>query len=264
MTTTSTPSTVQKFPRVQLGSLYAHAVTFDQAVDHILDLAEQGLGGYIVTPNVDHVCVAATNLAFATAHRSADLSTVDGTPLVWLARACRTPLPEKIAGSDLLLPVIRKAAERHLRIAFFGGSPEVSAAAAAAISAQIAKANIVSRVTPLFDPGSMTGELRDAIRETKDARPDLIFVAMGTPNQELFMHQFRAEFEPAVLIGIGAGIDFVAGSKPRAPRWVSEMGLEWLFRLAQEPGRMWRRYLVRDAAIVGIAARQIFRSRRRP
>jgi N-acetylglucosaminyldiphosphoundecaprenol N-acetyl-beta-D-mannosaminyltransferase len=263
VTATPIPSTVQKWPRVQLGSLHAHAVTFDEAVDHILDLAERGLGGYIVTPNVDHVCVAATNPAFANAHRSADLSTVDGMPLLWLARACRTPLPEKIAGSDLLLPVIRRAAERNLRIAFFGGSPEVSTAAAAVISAQIAEVNIVSRVTPLFDPGSMTDELCEAIRETKEARPDLIFVAMGTPNQELFMHQFRAEFEPSVLIGIGAGIDFVAGSKPRAPRWVSKMGLEWLFRLAQEPGRMWRRYLVRDAAIVGIAARQIITSRRR-
>ncbi len=247
---------------VPLGSLYAHRVSFAEALDHIIALVRFGQGGYVVTPNVDHICVASEHAAFADAHRSASLSTVDGTPLMWLASACRTPLPEKISGSDLMMPVMTRAAAEGLSVAFFGGTPDASAAAAKVAQAKIPTLRIVSRVWPRYSPGTRTNELDIAVSETREQSPDVVFVAMGTPNQELFMHEYRDAFAPGVLIGIGAGLDFLAGTKSRSPLWVSKAGLEWVYRLVQEPKRMASRYLVRDRAIIGIALRQIVAARR--
>lgn len=260
--TPTTSTTVPELPKVALGSLHAHRVTFNEAVDHIISLVHARQGGYVVTPNVDHLCVAAEHPAFAIAHRSASLCTVDGTPLLWLASACRTPLPEKISGSDLMMPVMHRAADEGLSVAFFGGTPEASSAAARMAVDRLPTVRIVSRVWPRYSPGVHNEELDIAIREVQRNAPDIVFVAMGTPNQELFMHEHRESFGSAVLIGIGAGLDFLAGTKSRSPRWVSRVGLEWLFRLAQEPRRMASRYLVRDRAILRIAVRQIVEARR--
>jgi N-acetylglucosaminyldiphosphoundecaprenol N-acetyl-beta-D-mannosaminyltransferase len=254
--------TLTPLDSVSLGSLFAHRVTFDQAVERILDLVRAGGGGYVVTPNVDHVCVAVEDRGFALAHRSASLSTVDGTPLMWLARACQTPLPEKISGSDLMLPVLRAAAKHELKVALFGGSPSASEAAADTIIREVPTVKIVARVCPMYRPQTSTPELVEAFAVVRQASPDIVFIAMGTPNQELFMYEHRDAFGSAVLIGIGAGLDFLAGTKTRAPKWMQRAGVEWLFRLVQEPRRLAHRYLVRDRAFFAIAARQIARSRR--
>jgi N-acetylglucosaminyldiphosphoundecaprenol N-acetyl-beta-D-mannosaminyltransferase len=247
---------------VALGSLFAHRVSFDEAVEYIVSLVRAKQGGYVVTPNVDHVCVAALNPEFERAHRAASLSTVDGTPLMWLSRACRTPLPEKISGSDLMLPVLTRAEQEGFRVAFFGGSETASKAAAETVLARFPTLNMVEQVWPLYRPQESSAELLYAIDAVRRSEPDIIFVAMGTPNQELFLHEYHGTFETSVLIGIGAGLDFLSGAKARAPRWMQRAGMEWLFRLAHEPKRLAYRYLVRDRAFFLIAVRQILRSRR--
>ena len=261
----STCSGSSNFVRVPLGSLFAHHVTFDAAVEAIVSRARTGLGGYVVTPNVDHVCVAEHNEGFRTAHRAAFLSVVDGTPLMWLARADGQPLPARIAGSDLIVPISTRARTEGLTVGLFGASEAASLKAQDKLLKTIPGLTIVCRVCPRFDP---TGNDLDAVDQTRlsieavrSARPDILFVAMGTPNQELFMHRYAAELSPSVLCGIGAGLDFVAGDRVRAPQLFQRLGLEWFFRLLQEPSRMWRRYLVRDWAIFGIAYRQIRNSR---
>ncbi len=261
----STHDGSSNFVRVPLGTLFAHHVTFDQAVNAIVDQARSGLGGYVVTPNVDHVCVAEHDDAFRTAHRSAFLSVVDGTPLVWLSRLQRTPLPDRIAGSDLIVPVSTRARSEGLSIGLFGASEASSLKAHNKLLDLIPGLKITCRVSPRFDPTgndqNSVDEIRRALDVVRSAAPDILFVAMGTPNQELFMQRYAAELSPTVLCGIGAGLDFVAGDRVRAPQFVQRLGLEWLFRLLQEPSRMWRRYLVRDWAILGIAYRQIRNSR---
>ncbi len=247
---------------VALGSLFAHRVTFEEAVERIVTLALAKQGGYVVTPNVDHVCVAVLNPDFERAHRSASLSTVDGTPLMWLSKACGTPLPEKVSGSDLMIPVLARAEQLGLKVAFFGGTDTASRAAVAAALARFPELKIVARVCPMYRPRESSTELLDAIGIVNVAEPDIIFVAMGTPNQELFLHEHEQTFARSVLIGIGAGLDFLSGSKVRAPRWMQRAGMEWLFRLGQEPRRLAHRYLVRDRAFFMIALRQIARSRR--
>jgi N-acetylglucosaminyldiphosphoundecaprenol N-acetyl-beta-D-mannosaminyltransferase len=251
-----------RFEAVALGSLFAHRVTFDEAVDHIVALAKTKEGGYVVTPNVDHVCVAVIDPEFQRAHRAASLSTVDGTPLMWLSKACGTPLPEKISGSDLIMPVLARAEQEGLKVAFCGGSESASLAAVKQSVTRFPDLKVVARECPIYRPHQSNEELTKAIDTINRAEPDIIFVAMGTPNQELFLHEHEKTFTHSVLIGIGAGLDFLSGSKVRAPKWMQRAGLEWLFRLGQEPRRLAHRYLVRDRAFFMIALRQIATSRR--
>jgi N-acetylglucosaminyldiphosphoundecaprenol N-acetyl-beta-D-mannosaminyltransferase len=251
--------------RIPMGSLFADPVSFDEAVAQIIDRARSGEGGYVVTPNVDHVCVAQVNQAFRTAHRAAFLSLVDGTPLIWLAKLCGNPVPAKISGSDLIEPVCRSAAQHGLRVAMFGASPESLDKAHAALLVQSPDLIVVSKECPIYRPQPRSTELSqefsDSFERLCASKPDIVFVAMGTPNQELFLGEFAERLAPAVLCGIGAGFDFLAGLKVRAPEWAQRFGLEWLVRLIQEPQRMWRRYLVRDVAIFGIAFRQVVAAR---
>jgi N-acetylglucosaminyldiphosphoundecaprenol N-acetyl-beta-D-mannosaminyltransferase len=258
------PEAQHSHQRVPLGLLFADRLTATQAIDLIVSRARSGLGGYVVTPNVDHVCVAVENEAFRVAHRAAYLSLVDGTPLMWLASLSGQSLPEKVSGSDLVVPVAERASREGLRVALFGASPETSQLAHDELLKRFPALTIVARETPMYAPGCRSPEsdkeLEGAITRTLDAQPDLVFVAMGTPNQELFMSEFCDRFS-ALLLGIGAGLDFVAGKKVRAPKWAQTLGVEWLVRLVQEPRRMWRRYLVRDMKFFSIAPRQILRMR---
>jgi N-acetylglucosaminyldiphosphoundecaprenol N-acetyl-beta-D-mannosaminyltransferase len=265
MNSPDTYASVATTHRVPLGSLFADRVDFPTALDRIVARVRSGHGGYVVTPNVDHVCVAKKNEAFQRAHTNAFLSLVDGTPLTWLAKACGKPLPQKISGSDLIRPLSARAAHEGFRVAMFGASPEALAGTKQVLLAENPDLQIVSqehpRYTPLPRSSEVDAELHEALSRLDASQPDIVFVAMGTPNQELFLAEFEDRLAPAVLCGIGAGFDFLAGLKRRAPRWAQRLGVEWLIRLLQEPGRMWRRYLVRDAAIYGIALRQIARYR---
>ncbi len=253
------------FERVPLGSLFAHRLTAEQAIVTIVQRVRTGLGGYLVTPNVDHVCVAETSEPFRLAHRSAFLSLVDGTPLLWLSAACGDRLPEKISGSDLIVPLCRRAVAEGLTVALFGASEKSSKKAYNELLKTIPGLTITTRVCPRFVPDGSDrvadSEIRHAIDLVKAARPDIVFIAMGTPNQEFFMQRFETEMAPSFLCGIGAGLDFIAAERRRAPEWVQKAGLEWIVRLFQEPSRLWRRYLVRDRAIFGVAVRQIRSSR---
>jgi N-acetylglucosaminyldiphosphoundecaprenol N-acetyl-beta-D-mannosaminyltransferase len=251
--------------QVPLGSLYAHRVTLDQAMVLILEQVRSGQGGYIVTPNVDHVCVAAKNADFHRAHRNAFLSLADSTPLMWLAAACGRSLPEKLSGSDLIEPICALAAAHGLSVGLLGAMTSASEKAQAELLRQNPTLRIVARETPGYGPAPRQGNvekvLGEALQRVKDAQPDILFVAMGTPNQELFLHEFEEYFGSTLMCGIGAGLDFLAGHKVRAPKSLQKLGLEWVVRLLQEPSRMWRRYLVRDRAIFGIALRQIIEMR---
>ncbi len=254
-----------EFVRVPLGTLFAHRVTSEQAIEAVVQRVRSGLGGYLVTPNVDHVCVAEESVAFRTAHRAAYLSLVDGTPLIWLSSACGNRFPEKISGSDLIVPLSTRAAAEGMTVALFGASDGSSLRAYNELSGSISALKITARVCPRFVPGGVDpaadAEIREAIDTVKASGADIVFIAMGTPNQELFMHQFAGDLAPSFLCGIGAGLDFIAGERRRAPLWVQKLGLEWFVRLLQEPSRMWQRYLVRDRAIFRIAVRQIRSSR---
>ncbi|MET0594260.1 MAG: WecB/TagA/CpsF family glycosyltransferase [Polyangiaceae bacterium] len=239
---------------VRIGRIWIDALTFDQAIDDVEHLVNAGEGGTIFTPNVDHVVQVERNAAFREAYEQVSLSVVDGQPLLWSSRLLGAPLPEKISGSDLMLPLARRAAARGWRVYLLGGGPGVADLAANELRKQF-DIDIVGTDAPFVTPAGDPVEGASVIERIARAKPHLLFAAFGAPKQELFLHRARAAIRPAVGIGVGAGFDFIAGRVKRAPRWISKSGLEWLYRLAQEPRRLAKRYLVDDPEFALILAR---------
>jgi len=241
---------------VRIGPVDIDALGLDEAVDAIEELVARGEGGMVFTPNVDHVVLATENRLLREAYTEADLSLVDGVPVLWAARALGSPLPEKVSGSDLVRPLVARAAERDWSIYFLGGRPGVAAKAKLVLEREYPGVRIVGVSSPDIDLSRDVSEQADAIAAVRAARPDLLFLALGAPKQEIWGRRIRDAVAPAVILGVGATLDFVAGEAKRAPRWMSDVGFEWLYRLAQEPRRLWHRYLVRDPKFLAIVVRQ--------
>ena len=240
--------------RVLIGRLWIDAVTFDGALDAIEALVRKGAGGSVFTPNVDHVVTAEDDRAFCEAYDAASLSLADGRFIVWAASLLRTPVPEKISGSDLIEPLLRLAGRSGWRVFLLGGAPGV-AEAAAERSRRDFGVHIVGTSSPFIRLDGTPGDLDQGAMEVAAAKPDMVLVAMGAPKQERWIHHNRARLGPAVAAGIGASLDFVIGRIARAPGWVSTAGLEWLYRLVREPRRLAHRYLVKDPRFLAVLAR---------
>jgi N-acetylglucosaminyldiphosphoundecaprenol N-acetyl-beta-D-mannosaminyltransferase len=170
------------------------------------------------------------------------------------------PLPEKISGSDLVLPLMERAAREGWRVYILGGAPGVGTLAAERLAERYPGIIIAGTDSPRIDMDAPASSRAPVLGRVRAAKADLVLVALGAPKQELFIAEAGPELRPAVLLGIGAAVDFIAGTATRAPQWMSKAGLEWLFRLAQEPRRMWRRYLLRDPEFLFIVLRDLRRS----
>ncbi len=239
--------------RVRFGTIWVDSLTFAGALDAIERLVESGTGGAVFTPNVDHVVTAESNAAFREAYASASLSLVDGQPLVWASRLLGSRLPEKISGADLVDPLLARAGQRGWRVFLVGGAPGAAIASAqrfaGAYGVQIAGIED-GRIELAGGPADEA-----LIERIRRARPHLVLVALGAPKQELWIAGRRERLAPAVSLGVGAALDFAAGSVRRAPPWMQRAGLEWLYRLVQEPRRLARRYLWNDPRFLAILLR---------
>jgi N-acetylglucosaminyldiphosphoundecaprenol N-acetyl-beta-D-mannosaminyltransferase len=248
-------------PRLRIGHVEVDALTFAQALDAVEALVRGGRGGFVVTPNVDHVVMADRREDFRAAYADAALSLADGKPIVWSAALLGVPSVEKVSGSDLVPPLMERAAARGWTVWLVGAGPGVAEAAAERLRA--GGVRVVGTSSPMVKAVGPDPEGEAAAEAIRASGAQLVLVAFGAPKQELWMHRHRARLAPAVLLGVGATLDFVAGRIRRAPTWISNAGLEWLWRLAREPRRLWRRYLVDDPAFLSILLRT-WRERRRP
>ena len=251
-------------PRVRIGKLPIDVVDFAGALDAIDQLVRARNGGTVFTPNVDHIVMAEHDLRFRAAYDEAALSLVDGVPVLWASRLLRTPLPTKISGSDLVMPLMQRAAEHGYRVYFLGGAPGVADLARTNLVAALPKLQIVGTDSSRIDANGSPSELDQVAERIRLAKPDLVLVALGAPKQEIWSHLRTEVLKPAVLVGVGASLDFIAGVQKRAPRWMSSAGLEWLYRLAQEPRRLAARYLLRDPEFCLILLRQLTQGTKHP
>jgi N-acetylglucosaminyldiphosphoundecaprenol N-acetyl-beta-D-mannosaminyltransferase len=213
----------------------------------------------VYTPNVDHVVLAEHDARFAEAYARADLSFADGMPLVALSRFRSVRLPEKVSGSDFMLPLMERAARRGWRVYLLGGMAGVAEAAAAKLLERFPTLQIVGRDPAFIDLAASKEQRAAEVARIAATTPDVVLVALGAPKQEIWIDDVASSLSPAVLIGVGASLDFLAGTAVRAPRWMSRVGLEWAHRLVKDPKRMIQRYLVRDAEFPAILARQLLR-----
>ena len=242
--------------RIRFGPIGIDVVDFEGAIDAVADLVRAKKGGTVFTPNVDHVVLVGEDARLREAYDDVSLSLVDGTALLWSTRLVGKALPEKISGSDLCVPLLQRAAREGWRVYFLGGAPKSAERAAERVQREIPGLEIVGVSAPFIDVDGASGH-DEIVRDVRAASPDLLFVALGCPKQEIFMHRVRDAIAPTVSVGVGASLDFLAGAVKRAPKWISRAGLEWLYRLTQDPKRLWRRYLVRDPKFLFVLAREL-------
>jgi len=243
--------------RLRLGPVHIDSVTRTGALDIVERLVAAGRGGAVFTPNVDHVVIAHENAQMRAAYARADLTIADGMPIVWASHLLGQPIPERVAGSDFVPVLLALAARRGLGVYFLGGAPGVAAIARDKVLARHPELRVVGIDSPRFDPEEAPEQQAPVVARVKAAAPDLVLVAFGAPKQEIWIDRARDELRPAVFFGVGATLDFLAGTMPRAPEWMARSGLEWLFRLRREPQRLWRRYLLRDPKFLGVVARAL-------
>lgn len=239
--------------RFRIGTLDLDTVTFDGALMTIRDLVDRGEGGAVFTPNVDHVMLAERDVRLRDAYSRSSLSVADGVPIVFASRLIGPVIPEKVSGSDLILPLMELAGQQRWRVYLLGGADGVAFEAADILREQYG-VNIVGVDDSMIHLTATAGEA-EVVDRIAAAQPDLLLVALGCPKQELFIDRLRPVLGRIVAIGVGASLDFVTGRINRAPGWMSRSGLEWCFRLSQEPRRLWKRYLLVDTRFVFVMAR---------
>lgn len=247
--------------RVRLAEVPFDRLTMSAAVAVVATALQHGSRGYVVTPNIDHVVRARRTSHLRAVYESALLSLADGMPLVWASRLMGRSLPERLAGSDLLPALCALAAERGHSVFLLGGGRHTVERAAVNLGIRFPGLRIVGTHSPPpeFTPEGDAAET--AVAAVAQARPDVLFVGLGSPKQELWVYRHWDRLACTVAVCCGAAIDYAAGVKPRAPVWMQRAGLEWFWRLIHEPRRLWRRYLVDDVAFLGIVLREWWRLR---
>lgn len=248
--------------RIRLLWMPIDDVSFQEAVDRIVRLCRENGSAYVVTPNVDHFMRARRDEALRSIYENASLSLADGVPVVWASKFLGTPLKEKVSGSDLFVALCERAADEGLRVFLVGGDPGVAEQVKDLLRKRHPAIRIVGTASPIVDRVGGGPENDETIAMIRDARPQLLFVAFGCPKQERWIARHYRRLEGPVCIGVGASFDFAAGVQLRAPVWMQRAGLEWLWRLAHEPGRLWKRYLIDDLPFIWHVARQWIASRR--
>ncbi len=231
----------QSPPGIAILGVPFDSLTLTQAVAEIDKMVASRQPHYLVTANVDFLVQARRDRELRRILVEADLVMCDGTPLVWASRWLGNPLPERVAGADLVPRLIQTAALKNYRLFFLGGRPEVTAKAVANLRREYPELTIAGHFSPPFQPLQELphAEIRQRIQA---AKPDLLFVSFGCPKAEKWMAMHYQSLGVPVLIGVGATIDFLAGGLKRAPVWMRQSGMEWLFRLLQEPRRLAGRY----------------------
>jgi N-acetylglucosaminyldiphosphoundecaprenol N-acetyl-beta-D-mannosaminyltransferase len=243
---------------ISIGTLLGHPVTMEQAVNIVVDR----IGGYVVTPNVDYLCMAERDPVFRAACNAALLSLVDGVPVRWLTSMKGTPVPERVAGSDLLIPLLQRAAQRQLRVALVGGEEHTQKAARRAIESACPGINIVHASTPWFDPKKPSPEFLATVEELAQSQPQIVIIAFAAAKQVAFMRDYLHRYSPGVALALGGTFRFLAGERRRAPKWMQRLGLEWVHRLASDPKYLARRYLIEDLPFAKIVTKDVLASRR--
>lgn len=239
--------------KIQVIDLNTDVCTHGSAVETIAGLV--GSGGYVCVATVHMVMEAHDDPAFAAKVNAADLVVPDGMPLVWMQKRQGAADASRVRGNDLTINLCRYAEGAALRVGFYGGRQEVIDAIRVRAARDFPKLKIAYPYAPPFRELT-PGEDEEIVDGINEAAPDLLFVGLGCPKQENWMAAHRGRVN-AVMIGVGAAFDFYAGNLKEAPRWLSDIGLEWLFRLAMEPRRLWRRYLVLNPRFMWLAMKQL-------
>lgn len=215
-------------------------------------------GGIVFTPNVDHLVKLQKDQEFYKAYDIATYRVCDSQIVMYASKFLGTPLKEKISGSDLFPAFYNYYKDdRDIKIFLLGASEGVAKKAQEQINRQIGRNIIVASHSPSFGFENNEKECQEIVEAVNKSGATVLAIGVGAPKQEKWIVEYKEKLPNIkIFLAIGATLDFEAGNKPRAPKWMSDMGLEWLYRLASEPQRLWKRYLVDDLPFVWLVLKQ--------
>ena len=233
-----------KFMNTEIDNL-----TMDETLQRIEELIQENRNAFVVTPNVDHIIQLERGGELVEAYKQADLILTDGKPLIWISKWYGTPIKEKISGSDLFPRLCKLASERGYSMFFLGAAEGVAEKAATNLMRKYPGLQVVGTYSPPKGFETDKTEMDKIQKMIRDAKPHILIVALGCPKQEFFILHNRNVLGVPLSLGLGASIDFEAGNIKRAPKWMADHGLEWVYRITQDPKRLAKRYLVDDIKI---------------
>ncbi len=237
-----TPSQISKPSAFRVLGVRVHAVQIPDVIAKMENwIAEHSQCHFIAVTGMHGVTEAQHDALFKQILNLADLVVPDGMPLVWLGRRYGCRLRRRVYGPELMQSFCRATGSKY-RHFFYGGIPGVAALVASVLQSECG-INVAGNYSPPFRPLS-NQEDEEIMSLINAAKPDILWIGLSTPKQERWMYEYRSKLQVPVIVGVGAAFDINSGRSKQAPRWMREHGLEWSFRLLQEPRRLWRRYLI--------------------
>ena len=229
-------------------------VTIETAVDRCLEFCRAPRTAHtVITANASHLCMMRHDRELALACRAAHLTLADGMSVVWALRASGQPVPERVAGVDLMARLLAAAGENHLRVYFLGARREVVMALVKNSRGRHPGIEIAG-----FRDGYFSENDHPAIvEEIRASRAHILFVGMPSSFKETWCERYRQRLEVPVIVGVGGSFDVLAGFIQRAPHWMQSAGLEWCWRLLMEPRKLWKRYLTTNSEFIWLAGREV-------
>lgn len=254
---TASPGTQEKF---RIIGTDVYRTTYADASARICQWAHERQSRYVCAASVNNIMEAHDSTAFQKVMNEADLVTPDGMPLVWGLRLLGHAAASRVYGPDLTPIILEQAASEGIAVGFFGGSQQVLDRLVAVVKQRFPALRVAYAFSPPFRPLTAEEDER-VIDEINRSDTRILFIGLNTPKQDYWMAAHRGRVR-AVMVGVGAAFDFIAGSKPQAPRWMMRIGAEWFFRLLTEPRRLWKRYLKHNPRFVVLFGLQLLRARR--
>lgn len=234
----------------QFLNTYINNVTMDETIEKIENMIQSQKKSYIVPINVDVVMKIEEDEKLKKIINEADMVLVDGKPLIWISKIKRNKIKEKVSGSDLVPKLCEVSNKKGYSIFIIGGKEGIAEKAKQKLEEKYNNINIVGTYAPPFGFEKNQEELNKINEMISLVKPDLLFACFGCPKQEKWIYDNYNKYDAKVSICAGATVDFLAGNVKRAPKWMSNCGLEWFYRFLQEPKRLFKRYFIDDIKII--------------
>lgn len=251
-------------PRARILDLELDRVTVGAVMERIKGFIQQDTPHQIVTVNLQFVSVARKNREFAQLINQSDLVVADGMPLVWMSRLLPAPIPERITGQDLFSQCAALAAEKGYGVFLLGGAPGAAREAAAKLTTVYPGLRVTGTEHGRFPQRGPAENQEALVQALREFKPRFLFVGLGCPKQDFWIRDNMQHLGVPVCVGVGGTFDVFAGRLKRSPAWMQRCGVEWAFRLQQEPRRLWKRYLMQDLPTALRIFTSVFRSRFSP
>lgn len=256
----SRPMRVKKsLPTQSVIGFPVSSLSFDEQTRTIIRWAQAGMSKFVCVSNVHMLMEGRWQKEFAQVLRGADLLTPDGMPLVWMTSWMKRRPQDRVAGMELMLALCQQAQSAGISLFLLGSTPEILSKIQRQLLCDFPDLEVAGIMSPPFR--SLSDEENKVIADKiNESQAGLVFVSLGCPKQELWMHANRDRIH-AVMVGLGGAFSVYAGVKQWAPEWIRRLGLEWLYRLIQEPGRLWKRYAVTIPPFLWLAFKQVVKVR---